>query len=98
RPQFFGEMALMTGEPRNATIRARTDAELLELGREGFVELFKSHPDAAAKMGEIIALRMTERREFLAAANQRDNSHGHVGWLLGRIREVFNLSSARSHG
>jgi small-conductance mechanosensitive channel/CRP-like cAMP-binding protein len=95
RPAFFGEMALMTGEPRNATIRARTDAELLELSREGFIELFKSHPASATKIGEIIALRMSERRESLAAASLRDNSRSHAGWLVEKISAVFNLSSAR---
>jgi trk system potassium uptake protein len=93
QPAFFGEMALMTGEPRNSTVRASTDAELLELSREGFIELFKSHPETAARMGEIIALRMSERRESLAAANNlRDNSHSHAGWLLAKISSVFNLS------
>jgi len=60
RPAFFGEMALMTGEPRNATVRAQTDTELLRLSRKGFVDFFKSHPDAAAKMSEIITLRKSE--------------------------------------
>ena len=48
RPAFFGEIALMTGEPRNATIRARGDAELLELGHDGFTELFKAHPETVS--------------------------------------------------
>jgi small-conductance mechanosensitive channel len=95
RPAFFGEMALMTSEPRNATIRARTDAELLELGRNGFTDLFKSHPDTAAKMGEVISLRMTERREVLAAAPQGDGAHTHANWLLAKMRLVFNLAPLR---
>jgi small-conductance mechanosensitive channel/CRP-like cAMP-binding protein len=95
RPAFFGEMALMTGEPRTATIRARTDAELLELSREGFIELFKSHPEAATRMGEIIAFRMTETRGTLAAASLHENSHGHARWLLEKIASVFNLSHIR---
>jgi small-conductance mechanosensitive channel/CRP-like cAMP-binding protein len=95
RPAFFGEMALMTGEPRNATIRARTDSELIELSREGFTELFKSHPASATMMGEIIALRMNERQESLAAASLRDNSH-HAGWLVEKIAAVFNLSLVHS--
>jgi small-conductance mechanosensitive channel/CRP-like cAMP-binding protein len=95
-PTFFGEMALMTGEPRNATVRARTDAELLELSREGFIELFKSHPASAATMSEIIAFRMSERRESLAAASLRDTSRSHAGWLLDKISAVFNLSPERS--
>ena len=95
RPAFFGEMALMTGEPRIATVRACTDAELLELSREGFTKLFKSHPDAATRMGEIIAFRMSETRESLAAASLRDDSRSHAGWLLEKISAVFNLSPVR---
>jgi small-conductance mechanosensitive channel/CRP-like cAMP-binding protein len=95
RSAFFGEMALMTGEPRTTTVRARTDAELLELNREGFSELFKSHPQTAARMGEIIALRMEETRELLAAASLRDNSRTHAGRLLAKISAVFNLSPVR---
>jgi Mechanosensitive ion channel/Cyclic nucleotide-binding domain len=95
RPAFFGEMALMTGERRNSTIRAMTDAELLEVSRDGFVELFKSHPDLAEKMGEVIAFRMSERRELLAATPQEDHSRNHAKWLLGKISAVFNLAPAR---
>ena len=95
RPTFFGEMALMTGEKRTATIRARTDVELLELNRDAFGELFKNHPETAAQMGEVIALRMTERREMLAAAPQGDGAHNRANWLLTKMRAVFNMSPPR---
>lgn len=91
-PAFFGEMALMTGEPRTATIRARTDAELLELNREGFTELFKLHPETAAKIGEVIALRMTERREAIDAKAHEDAGRTSANWLLAKMRAVFNLA------
>jgi small-conductance mechanosensitive channel/CRP-like cAMP-binding protein len=95
RPAFFGEIALMTGEPRNATIRARTDAELLELNRDGFTELFKAHPETAAQMSEIISLRMTETRELLAAAPHGDGARTRANWLVAKMRSVFNLASLR---
>lgn len=95
RPAFFGEIALMTGEPRNATIRARTDAELLELNRDGFTELFKAHPETAAQIGEIISLRMTETRELLAAAPREDGARTRANWLVAKMRSVFNLASPR---
>lgn len=92
RPAFFGEMALMTGAARNATIRARTDVEVLEMTRNGFTELFKSHPDAAAQMSEIIAARMSQRRERLDAGQQADGgARGHSSWLLAKMREIFDL-------
>ncbi|HVC43733.1 MAG TPA: mechanosensitive ion channel family protein [Candidatus Binataceae bacterium] len=90
-PAFFGEMALMTGEPRTATVRARTDAELLELTRETFGELFKNHPETAVQMGGVIALRMTERRELLEAAPQGDGARNRANWLLAKMRAVFNI-------
>lgn len=34
--EFFGEVGLMLGVPRTATVRARTDVELLELSRDAF--------------------------------------------------------------
>ncbi|MGH8011413.1 MAG: cyclic nucleotide-binding domain-containing protein [Candidatus Binataceae bacterium] len=92
RPAFFGEIALMTGEPRNATIRARSDAELLEITRDGFTQLFQAHPDVAASMSAVIALRMTETRELLAAAPHEDGARTRTNWLLGKMRTVFNLA------
>jgi small-conductance mechanosensitive channel/CRP-like cAMP-binding protein len=92
RPAFFGEMALMTGEARNATIRARTDVEVLEMNRGGFTELFKSHPDAAAQMSEIIAARMSQRRELLDAGQQADGgARGRSSRLLAKMREIFDI-------
>ncbi|HVA39180.1 MAG TPA: mechanosensitive ion channel family protein [Candidatus Binataceae bacterium] len=92
RPAFFGEMALMTGESRNATIRARTDVEILEMNRGGFTELFKSHPDAAAQMSEIIAARLSQRRELLDAGHPADGgARGRSSRLLAKMREIFDI-------
>jgi small-conductance mechanosensitive channel/CRP-like cAMP-binding protein len=92
RPAFFGEMALMTGETRNATIRARTDVELLEMSRDGFTELFKTHPEAAAQMSEIIAARLNQRRELLDAGQQPDGgARGRSSRLLAKMREIFDI-------
>ncbi|MGH7838582.1 MAG: cyclic nucleotide-binding domain-containing protein, partial [Candidatus Binataceae bacterium] len=44
---FFGEIALLKGEPRNATIRAATDLEVLEIDRLGLAHLFRSNPEIA---------------------------------------------------
>jgi hypothetical protein len=57
RPAFFGEIALITGKPRSATVRAQTDAELLRISRKAFIQLIRSDPRAAAKMREIVSLR-----------------------------------------
>ena len=91
RAQFIGEAALLLGEPRNATIRAVTDVEVLEMDREGFTRLFKEHPDAAAKMSEVIAAREAERREVLAQAGGHDGTRGRRVWLFAKMREIFDF-------
>lgn len=46
-PAVFGEVALLTGEPRMATVRAITPIEVLRLGRDGFDALLQVHPEVA---------------------------------------------------
>lgn len=92
RPAFFGEAALMTGEPRNATIRAHTDVEVLEMTREGFTALFKAHPEAATRMSEIIAARMSERLGLLDSVHAADGgARARSNWLLAKMRSIFDL-------
>ena len=86
-----GEMALMTGEPRNASVRAITDLEVIEMDREGFTRLFKEHPDAAASIGDIIAARNRERLEKLSSGSTMDGKGGPHRWLLAKMRELFDF-------
>lgn len=45
---FFGEMALVSDEPRNATIKATTDVEALVLKKDDFKQLLETKPSIAA--------------------------------------------------
>jgi small-conductance mechanosensitive channel/CRP-like cAMP-binding protein len=86
-----GEMALMTGEPRNASVRAITDLEVIEMDREGLTRLFKEHPDAAASIGDIIAARNRDRLEKLSSGDTLDGKGGPHRWLLNKMRELFDF-------
>lgn len=55
---FFGEMALITGEPRSATVSATTEVSLLSLYSSDFQMLSSSSPEIA----EIIRKTALERR------------------------------------
>jgi hypothetical protein len=47
---FFGEMAVLSGEPRTATVTAAKNTELLELSRENLLKIFSKHPEVEAKI------------------------------------------------
>jgi small-conductance mechanosensitive channel len=90
-PAFIGEISLMTGAPRNATIRALDDVEVLEMNRDGFTRLFKERPDAARAMSEIIAARISENQAVRAMGAPGDGKSGRSVWLLNKMREIFDF-------
>lgn len=56
----FGELALLTRLPRNATVEAATDLNLLVLGQREFSGLLAEVPGMAHKMLAAMALRLSE--------------------------------------
>src|SRR6476661_8735645 len=86
---FFGEMALFTGEPRTANVVALEETEVLEIGHAAMKKVFDTNPDLVESLSFIIA----ERRQGLAsqadlAAPRTDSSAG----LLSSIKRFFGLS------
>lgn len=55
---FFGEMALFEGFPRNATVRAVDDAECLAMTRWDFTAEMKNHPEIAVAMLPVLVRRL----------------------------------------
>ena len=64
---FIGEIALLTGAKRNATVRATTDVDVWEIGRDAFAKLFRAKPAAGASMAEVAGRRSTETSQATAA-------------------------------
>ena len=86
---IFGEMSLLTGEPRSATVVATHDAILLALDREGFRDALLSNPDVARELASIIARRSTELKAAAATATEPSREQATI---LGKLRELFKLS------
>jgi hypothetical protein len=89
--QVIGEAALLTGEPRTATIRAIEDVEVIELTRDGFTRLFKQNADTAKAISEIASKRLIEREAALAQGIEGDGRSGRSRWFYGKMRELFDF-------
>jgi CRP-like cAMP-binding protein len=63
---FFGEMALLSGNPRSATVRAVTDVDLLALYQPDFDELVLKYPTLAVTLGRVLSQRLNRADEHLA--------------------------------
>jgi signal transduction histidine kinase len=65
-PSWFGELALVTRQPRTATIRALTDSEVWVLPREDFDAVFKRHPEMARNLISTLCERIQRKdQDFL---------------------------------
>ena len=69
---YFGEMGLMTGEPRSATVIAQTDVKCYRLGKEAFKDILRRRPELA----EDISATLARRRVGLDAARQEASEEG----------------------
>ncbi|MFN7982798.1 MAG: cyclic nucleotide-binding domain-containing protein, partial [Vicinamibacterales bacterium] len=88
---FFGEMSMLTGDPRTATVRAIGDATLLEIDAARFRELAVQRPGLVDRVGAIVAARRIGLAEAHAAADdgRARTAAGHT--LLSRIKAFLKL-------
>jgi small-conductance mechanosensitive channel/CRP-like cAMP-binding protein len=89
--QFFGEMSLMTGERRRATVRALDECRLLVVGKQAFHKMFDDRPELIARISETLALREAEIGEVKARESLTPKESERSAELLGRIRDFFSL-------
>ena len=66
---FFGEMALLSGEPRQADVRAQTYCRLLVLRKADFDRFMRDNRDVRLKINEVAEKRLTANRAEAAAAS-----------------------------
>ena len=65
--EFFGEMSLLDGEPRSATIVATTDLRLLVVDRSHFWRLLDEAPDLIRGMLTILSRRVRRLEQTVHA-------------------------------
>jgi small-conductance mechanosensitive channel/CRP-like cAMP-binding protein len=88
RGDFFGEMSLLTGEPRSATVRAVEDTTVMEIDKALFAGILAANPQLATQLAEVLARRQAELK-----ANAHAGRAGASGThrLITRIKGFFGL-------
>jgi CRP-like cAMP-binding protein len=89
---FFGEMSMLTGDPRAATVRAVTDVQVLEIAAHDMRRLAQAYPGLLEHISTVVTARRAglARAEASAAAAAAEQAHTpHT--LLARIRAFLAL-------
>lgn len=76
--QIVGELALLGGQPRSATVQAATETQVLEIRRAALMEVLEEHPEvlehfhrnSAARVLEIVCRYLPRLRELEPSARQ----------------------------
>jgi small-conductance mechanosensitive channel/CRP-like cAMP-binding protein len=95
--QFFGEMSLMTGEARTATVVAATDLVTYRMSKPAFQAVLEKAPEILEEVAEVLAQRKSE----LSAARDEHSADRATRMettkrdLSSRIRGFFGLDAAR---
>jgi small-conductance mechanosensitive channel/CRP-like cAMP-binding protein len=91
----FGEMSLLTGEKRTATVRAEEDCEVIEISKAAMAAVLHDAPGIVTKLSELLATRKMEMEGLLKDVDQGDveesRARDYRATFLSRLRSVFEL-------
>lgn len=89
----FGDMSLLTGQPRNATVVALTDTRVLIIDRECFETVLRANPAVAEKLSETLEWIQTENAAKLEAQGLAASQTGpkSARSILAMVRRFFRL-------
>jgi CRP-like cAMP-binding protein len=95
---FFGEMSLLTGAPRSATVVALTDVECYRLDKAAFEDILRARPEIAEGVAAILAKRRTGliavQDDLDATSRERRIVEERVD-ILHKIRDFFGIASEK---
>ncbi|MBL8182675.1 MAG: mechanosensitive ion channel family protein [Blastocatellia bacterium] len=91
--EFFGEMSLLTGEPRTADVVAMVETEVMQIRRSSLKPILEANPLLAQSITDIVA----ERRASLTASQEQsmaDQAEVKQG-MMRSIRKLFGLTKRK---
>jgi small-conductance mechanosensitive channel/CRP-like cAMP-binding protein len=94
---YFGEMSLLTGAPRSATVTSDGGCEVLVVSKDAFAPVLEKDPQLAELLSRAVAARQAQTAATLEDRRDRARAHEDVrpeASLLSRIRAFFKLPGA----
>ncbi|AKT36960.1 cyclic nucleotide-binding domain-containing protein [Chondromyces crocatus] len=82
---IFGEIALLTGEERSATVRAVEEVVLYEITKEALQPIIEARPQLVVELARLMALRQADLREVAGRVHEEEQTRS----LAARIRGFF---------
>jgi len=75
---FFGEISLLTGRPRTASVKALQQAELVRLNKKDFDQIAAHHPAVMKILEEFLHLRLANKLKALGVVQDSPAKEGMV--------------------
>lgn len=92
--QAIGEMSLLTGAKRTATVTAKTQVFALEISRQAIEVIFKARPQIAGELGRLMATRSLEAQSKRSESIPGDDEIMHKAKQIAKkITAFFGLGS-----
>lgn len=88
---FFGEMSMLTGDPRTATVRAVGDVQVLEVAATDLRRLADSHPGLLEHISRVIVTRRAGLEQAEATAAAAAGQAPATQSLLARIKSYLGV-------
>jgi small-conductance mechanosensitive channel/CRP-like cAMP-binding protein len=92
--EFFGELSLLTGAPRGATVVPITDCRVTEIGKDVMKQILSKRLELAEMLSRILAERQAVNEQQLGSqdgAQRGASTDGIARQFLGKISAFFNL-------
>lgn len=84
---YFGEMALLTGEPRSATVVASEDTETFVLEKEDFDIILEKYPSISIAMSKIMSQRLRDTNAVVSEKAKQMKSTGQPAGPSGSLKD-----------
>lgn len=91
---FFGEISLLTGERRTATVTAVQDCEVIEIGVDAFRDVVLADPAIVERVTAAVAARRAELEQHRTTRGTTAESPELARTFLARVRQFLRLSAS----